>query len=301
VPVIGLLHAQSLEAFRAPMTAFHEGLAETGYVDDKNVAIEYRWAEGHIDRLPALVRELLSHQPAVIAVCGSTPGARLLKAATRTVPIVFLIGPDPVAAGLVDSLNHPGGNLTGVTVFNVEVIAKRLQLLHELVPAARSIAFLVNPTNAAATEAEMKEMQSAAGLLNLRLLVLNASTASEIEAAFESSLLERAGALVVSGETLFSAQRNQLVTLAARRRVPAIYQTRADAMAGGLISYGTNTPDSYRQIGIYAGRILKGEKPADLPVQQATKIDLVINLKAAKALGLTVPLPLLGRADEVIE
>jgi putative ABC transport system substrate-binding protein len=276
-------------------------LAENGYVEGRNVAIEYRWADGHIDRLPSLVAELLRLQPTMIAVCGSTPGALLLKAATQTVPIVFLVGPDPVEAGLVGSLSHPGGNLTGVTVFNVEVIAKRLELLHQLVPASTSIGFLVNPTNSAATDAEMHQMHSASDVLGLHLRVHDASTPSEIDVAFAAMAREQTAALVVSGESFFSAQRNQLVALAERYRVPAIYQTRDDAVAGGLISYGTNTADSYRQVGIYAGRILKGEKPADLPVQQATKIDLVINLKTAKTLGITVPLALLTRADEVIE
>src|SRR6266852_955087 len=223
VPVIGFLQAQSRVAVSGPLAAFHRGLAETGYVEGQNVAIEYHWAEGHVDRAVALTGELVRNRYALIVVLGSTPGALALKAATQTIPIVFLIGPDPVAAGVVTSLNRPGGNLTGVTVSNVEVIAKRLELLHELAPAATTIAFLVNPTNSAATEAETRELHAAARVLGLGLLPLNASTPREIEAAFETLVQQRAGALLVSGESFFSAQSDQLIALAARHAVPAIY------------------------------------------------------------------------------
>jgi ABC-type uncharacterized transport system substrate-binding protein len=301
LPAIGFLHSQSPPAAVERLPAFHRGLAETGYIEGKNVAIDYRWGEGHVDRVVALAAEMVRNRYAVIAVIGSTPGALALKAATQTVPIVFQIGPDPVTAGLVASLNRPGGNLTGVSVINVEVIAKRLQLLHELVPAAKSVAFLVNPDNAAATEAEMKEMQRAAQVLGLRLIVLNASTPAEIETAFATAFPDEARALVVSGESFFNARRDQVIALAARYRVPTIYGTRSFIVAGGLMTYGTDATESYRIVGVYAGRILKGDKPADLPVQQVTKIELAINLKTAKVLGLTVPQSILARADEVIE
>jgi putative ABC transport system substrate-binding protein len=301
LPVIGFLHSQSLPAFVEPVAAFHRGLAETGYIDGKNVAIDYRWAEGHVDRVVALAAEMAGNRYAVIAMIGSTPGALALKAATRTVPIVFQVGPDPVTAGLVASLNRPGGNLTGVSVINVEVIAKRLELLRELVPAAKSVAFLVNPDNVAATEGEMKEMQGAAQALGLRLIVLNARTPAEIETAFVTAFPDEAGALVVGGDSFFAARRDQVIALAARHRVPTIYSSRLNIVTGGLISYGTNTTESYRIVGAYTGRILKGDKPADLPVQQVTKIELAINLKTAKSLGLTVPQSILVRADEVIE
>jgi putative tryptophan/tyrosine transport system substrate-binding protein len=301
LPAIGFLHSQSLPGFVESVAAFHRGLAETGYIEGKNVAIDYRWGEGHVDRVVAFAAEMVRNRYSVIAMIGSTPGALALKAATQTVPIVFQIGPDPVRAGLVASLNRPGGNLTGVSVINVEMIAKRLQLLHELVPAAKSVAFLVNPDNAAATESEMKEMQPAAQVLGLRLIVLNASTPAEIESAFATAFPGGARAFVVSGESFFTARRDQVIALAARYRVPTIYGSRSFIVAGGLMSYGTDTTESYRIVGVYAGRILKGDKPADLPVQQVTKIELAVNLKTAKALGLTVPQSILARADEVIE
>jgi putative ABC transport system substrate-binding protein len=301
MPVIGFLSSQSLETSRERVKAFHRGLAETGYVEDRNVAVEYRWADGQNDRLPALAADLVRRGMAVIVAMGTTPGALALKAASQTIPIVFLIGPDPVEAGLVASLNRPGGNVTGVTVSNVEVIAKRLELLHELVPLAKSIAFLVNPTNSAATAAETGELQAAARVLGLDLLPLNASTPDEIETAFATLAGRRAGALLVSGESFFASQEDQVIALAARHAVPAIYGNRAFTAAGGLMSYGTNSRDSDRQVGVYVGRILKGERPADLPVQQATRVELAINMKTAKALGLIFPITLLGRADEVIE
>jgi putative tryptophan/tyrosine transport system substrate-binding protein len=301
LPVVGYLGGETFESSRDRIAGFYRGMADTGYVEGRNVAIEYRWAEYHYDRLPSLAAELVRRQVAVIAVMGSAPGALALKAATQTIPIVFMIGPDPIKLGLVASLNRPGGNLTGATTINVEVIAKRLELLHELMPAATSIAVLVNPTNSAATEPETRELQAAAHVLGLQLLVLNASTLREIEAAYASFASHRADAILVSGESFFTAYRDQIVMLAARYAVPAIYSGRSYVDAGGLISYGTDSLDGYRQVGVYSGRILKGEKPADLPVQQVTKIELVINLKTARALGLTVPLTLLARADEVIE
>jgi putative ABC transport system substrate-binding protein len=301
LPTIGLLLPTRPDASRETIAAFHQGLTETGYVEGKNLGVEYRWAEGRADRIQPLVAELVGGRFAVIVVIGSTPAALALKAATQTIPIVFSIGPDPVATGLVASLNHPGGNLTGVTVSNVQVIAKRLELLHEFVPAATLIALLVNPTNAAATQAELMETQNAAQALGLRLMVVTASKADEIETAFAAVVAERAGALVISGETFFTGQRNQLVALANRYAMPAIHTSPEWVKAGGLMSYGTNSADSYRIVGTYAGRILKGEKPGDLPIQLATKIRLALNLKAAKALGLTFPTTLLLRADEVIE
>jgi putative ABC transport system substrate-binding protein len=237
----------------------------------------------------------------VIVIPGSTPGALALRKATQTIPIVFLIGTDPVRTGLVASLNRPGGNLTGFRLLDTEIAAKRLELLHEVVPAATTIALFVNQTNSAAAEAETKDMQAGARILGLRLLVLNASSPSEIAAGFATLVRERAGALVVPGETFFTTQRERLVALTAQHAVPAIFQYREFTEAGGLMSYGPDNLDAYRQVGIYTGRILKGEKPADLPVQQSTKLELVINLKTAKALGLTIPETLLATADKVIE
>jgi putative ABC transport system substrate-binding protein len=302
MPVVGVLHSQSPELYVEAIAAFHRGLAETGYVEGKNVAVQYRWGEGQAEHTLALTGELVRNRYAVIVVFGSTPAALALKAATQTIPIVFQIGPDPVAAGLVASLNRPGGNLTGVTGFNVQVIAKRLELLHKAVPAATLVAFLVNPTNAALTQGELTEMQIAARALGLRLMVVNASTPTEIDTAFATVVTEQAGALVISGESFFSSRREQIVALAARNRVPTVYPLGTDAAAGGLMSYGRkNGLDVFRIVGTYAGRILKGEKPADLPVQQPSTFDFVINLMTAKALGLTIPETLLATADRVIE
>jgi putative ABC transport system substrate-binding protein len=299
MPVVGYLGTASLEAEREFVAAFHRGLAETGYVEGRNVAVEYRWAESRNDRLPALAAELVRRQVAVI-MTGSTPGALAAKAATQTIPIVFGVGSNPVEIGLVASLNRPGGNLTGVSQLNVDLGAKRLELLHELVPAATQIAVLVNPTNPAG-EALLKEAQVAARVLGVRLSALNASSESEIEGAFAMLVGQRAGALLMQGDPVFIAQRDRIVALAARHAVPAIYQFREFAAAGGLMSYGASITDSYRLAGVYTGRILKGDKPADLPVQQATRFEMVFNLKTAKALGLTVPTSTLLRADEVIE
>jgi putative ABC transport system substrate-binding protein len=299
-PVIGVLHIGTLETTREWFAAFHRGLSETGYVEGRNLAVEHRWADHHNDRMPRLVAELVRRQVAVIVV-NNTPAALAAKAATKSIPIVFSIGADPVEIGLVASLNRPGSNLTGTYNLNIAMAAKRLELLHELVPTATSIAYLVNPSNAVVTDAETRELQIAARTLGVHLLILNASDPSKFEAVFATLVLERVGALLESSDVLFSNHSDQLVALAARHRVPAMYSYREATAAGGLASYGTDRTDTERRIGVYTGRILKGEKPADLPVQQVTKIQLVINMKTAKALGMTFPLTLLGRADEVIE
>jgi putative ABC transport system substrate-binding protein len=301
LPVIGFLHSGSLESRRDLLAMFLNGLAETGYNEGRNVAIEYRWAEDRFDRLQGLAADLVRGRMAVIATQG-TGAALAAKSATQDIPIAFLIGTDPVQIGLVASLNRPGGNLTGVTILNGELASKRLELLHELVPAGTLIAYLSNPTNSAFSDDEAKLVQAAARVLGVHILPLYASSPSEIEAAFESLIQQQARALLASGDAFFGvSQRDQLVALAARHRVPAIYDRRGEAAVGGLISYGTDNADAWRQVGIYTGRLLKGEKPAELPVQQSTKVEMVINLKTAKALGLTVPLALLTRADEVIE
>jgi putative tryptophan/tyrosine transport system substrate-binding protein len=276
-------------------------LAETGYVEGRNVAIEYRWAEGRYDRVPALVADLVRRRVAVIVIPNGTTSVLAAKAATQTIPIVFDIGSDPVKIGLVASLNRPGGNITGVASLYAELATKRLELLHELVPSAPSIAFLVNPANPVYAAAETKEVQLAAGALGVRLLVINASSPGEIEAAFGSLVQQQAGALLVGGDIFFVSRTDQLIALAARHKISAIYGYLEQAVAGGLMSYGEKIADAQRMIGVYTGRILNGEKPAELSVQQVTKIQLVINLKTAKALGLIVPLGLLTRADEVIE
>jgi putative tryptophan/tyrosine transport system substrate-binding protein len=299
IPVVGFLHGASPDAYAPMVTALRQGLADTGYVEGHNVAIDYRWAEGHYDQLPALAADLVHRRVAGI-VTGGTPTTIAAKAVTSTVPIIFSVGIDPVQAGLVASLNRPGGNLTGVVVLIVELAAKRLQLLHELVPTASIIAVLVNPATPA-TEPEMSGLRDAARALGLQLHVLNASTESELDKAFGTLVELRAGALVVSVEPFLNSQRARIVALAARHAVPAIYGVREFAAAGGLMSYGTDLADSYRRVGTYAGKILMGAKPADLPVQQVVRVEFVINLKAAKALGLSFPLPLIGRADEVIE
>ena len=296
-PVIGFMNAASAKGYARHLSAFLKGLGETGYVDGQNVAIEYRWAEGQNDRLPAMAADLVHRQVAVIAAT-STPAALAAKAATTTIPIVFETGGDPIRLGLVPSLSRPGGNVTGVTQTNVETTPKRLQLLHELVPTASIVALLVNPTDPAITETTTKDVQAAARALGLELHVLTAST--------ESSCLRkltqlRAGGLVIGSGTFFTGRSEQLGALTVRHAVPAVYDKREFAVAGGLISYGGNIADSYRLAGVYTGRILKGDKPADLPVQQVAKVEMTINLKTAKALGLNIPEPLIGRADEVIE
>jgi putative tryptophan/tyrosine transport system substrate-binding protein len=298
--VIGYLEAGSLERTRENVAAVQRGLSESGYVEGRNLTVEYRWAEDHLERLPALVDDLVRRQVAVIVVT-TTPAVFAAKAATKSIPIVFSMGADPVETGLVASLNRPGGNITGIYNLNTTVEAKRLQLLHELVPAATSIAFLVNPTNAVIAEAQTRELQIAARTLGLRLLILNASDPSEFDAAFAALALERAGGLVVGTDALFSNRLDQLVALAVRHAVPAIHARREATAAGGLMSYATDYLDGLRQVGGYTGRILKGEKPADLPVQQVTKLELVINLKTGKTLGLTIPETLLATADKLIE
>jgi putative tryptophan/tyrosine transport system substrate-binding protein len=299
MPVIGFLHGASLEGYAPMVNALRQGLSESGYAEGRNVAIEYRWAEGKYDRLPALAAELVQRQVAVI-VTGGTPPAFAAKAATTVVPIVFVVGSDPVKLGLVASLNRPGGNVTGVALLTVELAPKRLELLHELLPTATAVAMLVNPTTPL-TEPETRGVRDAAHSLGLQLHVLNASTESEIDQAFRRLVELRAGALVVSVELFLNNQRSQIVALAERYKVPAIYGVREFAVAGGLMSYGNDLADAYRQSGIYAANLLKGAKPTDLPVQQVVRVEFIINLKTARALGLTFPITLLGRADEVIE
>jgi putative ABC transport system substrate-binding protein len=300
MPVIGFINAASPQSWARPLSAFLKGLSETGFVDGQNVAIEYRWAEGRIDRLPAMAAELVHRRVAVIAAT-TTAAALAVKAATATIPIVFETGADPVQLGLVPSLSRPGGNLTGVTQLTVGLVPKELELLHELVPMARIMAMLVNPGDAAIAEAETRDALSAARTLGLELHVLNASTEHDFDAALANVIQLRAGGLVIANSALFTSHSSQLAALAARHAVPAVYKGREFAAAGGLMSYGSDITDSYRIAGVYTGRILKGDKPADLPVQQATKVELIINLKTAKALGINVPNTLVGRADEVIE
>jgi len=297
MPVVGYLINTSAGPFASSLAAFHQGLSETGYVEGQNVAIEYRSAEGHYDPLPALVAELVDRKVDVIVTVG--PGVQAAKTATSTIPIVFISG-DPVGSGLVASLARPGGNLTGVSILTVEMMPKRLELLSELVPQASMIALLVNPNNPT-TEGVIRDVQDAARAKGVQFRVLKASTEGEIDGAFATLVQLRAGALVVGPDPFFNGQRDQLVALAARHAVPAIYPWREVAAVGGLITYGPSLTATSRQMGIYVGKILNGAKPADLPVQQPTTFELVVNLKTAKALGLTVPPSILARADEVIE
>jgi putative ABC transport system substrate-binding protein len=301
IPVIGYLSARTPGDSVDILADFRRGLAETGYVEGRNVAIEYRWAEGRYDRVPALVADLVQRRVAVIVIPNGTTSVLAAKAATQTIPIVFDIGSDPVKIGLVASLNHPGGNITGVASLYAELATKRLELLHELMPSAASIALLVNPANPVYAAAETKEVKLAADTLGVSLLVINASSPIEIEAAFATLVQQQVGSLLVGGDIFFVSQTDQLIALAARHRISAIYGYLEQAVAGGLMSYGEKIADAQRMIGMYAGRILNGEKPAELSIQQVTKIALVINLKTAKTLGVTVPITLLGRADEVIE
>jgi putative tryptophan/tyrosine transport system substrate-binding protein len=300
MPVIGYLGSASAEQWTERLRAFRQGLSEAGYVEGQNVAIEYRWADGHYDRLGALVEDLVRRRVAVIVTPGSAPAALAAKAATRTIPIVFETGVDPVAVGLVESLNRPGGNVTGAAAIGFELGPKRLELLHEMVPAATTMALIVNPANLG-TEALNNLMQSAASALGLQLHVLRASTESEIDSVFAQLVQLRAGGFLTSPDPFLNSRSAQLVSLMIRHAVPANFHLRAFAVAGGLMSYGTPIAETHRLAGLYTGRILRGEKPADLPVQQSTKVELIINLKAAKALDLAVPPSLLGRADEVIE
>jgi putative tryptophan/tyrosine transport system substrate-binding protein len=300
-PVIGFLHLTSLETNRENLADFRRGLEETGYIENKNVTIEYRWAYGKNDQLATLVAELVRRQVSVIVILESTQGALAAKAATQTIPIVFMQAADPVRIGLVTSLNRPGGNLTGINLLLAETAGKRLELLLELLPAAKSIAQLGNPTNPVYAEADAKEAQVAARAHGVRLMFVNASQPSEIDTAFAELVQQRADALHVSVDGFLLTHLDQIVALAARHAVPAIYAWRQATTLGGLMSYGTDFPHAWRQAGIYTGRILKGERPADLPVQQVTKMELIINLRTAKTLGLDVPLGLSAGANEVIE
>jgi putative tryptophan/tyrosine transport system substrate-binding protein len=300
IPVIGFLNSGSPDADGDRVRAFRQGLSETGYVEGRNVTIEYLWADDHNDRLPSMAADLARRGVKVI-VTGGTPATLAAKAATTTIPIVFVLSTDPVEAGLVASLSRPGGNITGVTGLNVELAPKKLELLHELLPSAATVALLVNPTNTIATANETRTVQAAAHTLGLQLHVLHASTERDFDAAFVSLAQLRVEALVIGSDLFFTSRSEQLAALTVRHAVPSIYQFREFTAAGGLMSYGGSFTDWGRQAGIHTGRILAGAKPADLPVQQATRVELFINLKTARALGLTIPLPLIGRADEVIE
>jgi putative ABC transport system substrate-binding protein len=300
LPVIGFLNSASPGAWAPLVAAFRQGLSEAGYVEHRNVGIEYQWAEGHYNRLPALATDLVRRQVAVIVATGGPAAGLAAKAATSTIPIVFISGGDPVKEGLVASLNRPGGNATGVSVLLNVMEGKRLGLLRELVPTATLIAVLLNPANRSFDE-QLSDIQEAARAVGQQIYILNASSEREIDAAFASVVQLRAGAILVAADSVFNSQRDQLVALAARYTIPAIYHIRELAVAGGLMSYGVNLADGYHQAGLYTGQILKGTKPADLPVQQSTKFEFVINLKTAKSLGFEVPPSLSARADEIIE
>ena len=301
MPVIGYLGGTTFEMTRGYVAAFHRGLADAGFTEGRNVAIEYRWAEGHNDRLAGLAADLVRRDVTIIVVGGSTPGALAAKEATQVIPIVFLVGTDPVKVGLVSSLASPGGNITGVTNVNVELITKCFELMRSLMPSATTIAILVNQGNVPQAATERRTIQDVARALGIRIPILEASNPGEIESAFTALVRERAGALVVSGEVFFLTQRDRLVELAAEHAIPTIYAYREFVTAGGLMSYGGNLRDMYRQIGLYTGRILKGEKTTNLPVEEVTKVELVMNLKTAKTLGMEIPLSTLARVDDVIE
>jgi putative tryptophan/tyrosine transport system substrate-binding protein len=301
MPVIGFLHSASASTFAEHMLAFHKGLGEAGYVDGQNVTVEYRWAEGQNETLPALAADMVRRRAAVIVTPISTPATLAAKAATSTIPIVFVIGADPVKIGLVASLNKPGGNATGISDIGVQLGAKRLAFLHELLPNAARFAALVNPDNPGITEPFVSELQIAASAIGRKIEVVTASTNSGIDTAFATIVKMRADAFLISPEALFVTRRVQLLTLAARHALPALYHRREFADAGGLMSYGSSFAEQFRQTGLYAGRILKGEKPSDMPVQLPTKFEFVINLQTAKTLGIQFPPALLARADEVIE
>ena len=300
MPVVGFVGSTSPGSLRDAVAAFHRGLTETGYVEGQNVAIEYRWAEGQYDRLPGLAADLVHRQVAVIAAI-ETPSALAAKTATATIPIVFFTGGDPVQLGLVASLRRPDGNLTGVTSLNTQVGPKRLELLQELVPTASIIALLVNPTNPKLAEMVSRDLQAAARILGVQLHVLYATTERDLDTVFTTLVQLRVGALVIAPATFFTSRSEQLAALTLHHAVPTIFQYREFVATGGLMSYGSSLTDAYRLVGVYTGRVLKGEKPADLPVQQSTRVELIINLKTAKALGINIPLPLVGRADEVVE
>jgi putative ABC transport system substrate-binding protein len=300
MPVIGFIGSRSPDDSANLVAAFRTGLGETGYVESRNVRIEFRWAEGRYDRLPALAADLVARQVAVIAAPGGIAAGLAAKAATTKIPVIFLTGADPVQFGLITSLSRPDGNVTGVAILTNTLAPKQLELLHELVPTATKVAFLVNPKNPIA-ESDTRDLQSAAGTTRQQLLVVKASSEDELDDAFTALVQQQAGALLVQSDPFFNSRPNKIVGLAARHVVPAIYQWRDFPAAGGLMSYGTVLADAYRLVGVYAGRILKGAKPADLPVQQSVKVELIINMKTARAMGLTFPITLLGRADEVIE
>jgi putative tryptophan/tyrosine transport system substrate-binding protein len=301
MPIIGFLSTVSPDGLEDRIRAFGQGLQETGYVEGMNVAIEYRWAENKLDRLPTLSAELVQRQVSVIVASGGTAGAIAAKALNTTIPVVFGIPEDPVKLGLVASLARPGGNMTGINFFAGEVLAKRLELLRELVPKALRVAVFVNPANPVRAETQVNELQTAAGAMGLQLQIFNTSSTREINEAFATLAQNRADALFVSADPFFVIRRVQLANLAARHAIPSSFSVRDNAQAGGLMSYGTNISDAYRQIGVYTGRVLKGAKPAELPVLQSTKFELVINAQTATMLGLTVPPQLLTVADEVIE
>jgi putative ABC transport system substrate-binding protein len=299
MPVVGFLNSLSPNNLaQLTLENFLQGLKEAGFVDGQNVRIEYRWGEGHYDRLPALAADLVDRQVAVIAATGGEPSPQVVKAATRTIPIVFMANGDPIAAGLVASLNQPGGNATGVTIFGMMAAAKRLELLRQLMPKPGTIAYLTNPNN---PNREIDNVQTAARSLGQQIVILNANSDRELDITFATIAQQQIPALLVASDPFFFDRREQLVALAARQAIPAIYYLRAFSQAGGLLSYGNSLTDMYRQVGIYTGRVLKGERPADLPVMQATKFELVINLRTAKALALEIPPTLLALADEVIE
>jgi len=301
IPVVGFLSTASPDSYAIRLRAFRQGLKDAGYVEGQNVTIEYRWAEGQNDRLPALAADLVHRQVDAIVAGGGTPSAVAAKAATAAIPIVFEVATDPVKIGFVARLDKPGGNLTGVANLNVEIGPKRLELMHELLPSVTVIAVLVNPANPALFEPFVRSLQTAASGLGLELHILNASTERELDTVFTTLVQLKAGALVIGPDVFFNTHIQKIAALAIGHALPAVYQYRPFVEAGGLLSYGSDEADTYHQVGIYAGRILKGEKPADLPVVQSAKVELIINLKTAKALGLTIPLTLLGRADEVIE
>jgi putative tryptophan/tyrosine transport system substrate-binding protein len=299
-PVIGLLGSESPEFDAYRVSAFRQGLGETGYVEGRNVVFEYHWAEHHFDRLPALATRLLDSRVSVIVGIGTTPAALAAKAATKTIPVVFAIGGDPIKLGLVESLNRPGGNITGVSFLVSLMAAKRLEVLHGIVPGAAPIGFLVNPKSPIA-EADTRDAIQAAETIGSKVIVAAVNAEGDMDGAIATLVQQHVGGFSIAPDQLFFDHRDQLVTLAARNALPAIYPLREFVDAGGLVSYGTSIREAFRHVGIYVGRILNGEKPGDLPVQQAVKVELIINLKTTKALGLNIPLSLLGRADEVIE
>ena len=301
LPVIGSLYSVSAAEWTAPMAGFQRGLSKAGFIEGRNVAIEYRWADGQFDRMPAMAADLIARKVAALLVGGNIAGVRAAMAATKTIPIVFTTGTDPVATGLVASLNRPGGNATGVTLIASELGPKRLELLHEVLPTASKIALLVNPNIPAIAQGDIQDAQMAAGRLGLEIIVVKAGSASEIEGAFATAVYQGGSALLVGNDALLDSQRKQIAELGLRHKIPVVAVARGAAAAGALMSYGSNQEDVYRQAGIYVGRILKGEKPAELPVLRPAKFELIINLKTAKAISLIIPETFLLRADEVIE